>query len=96
VNRSVCRRITVRHFSCGRYSPVGITTRYGLDDPGIESWWGRDFSVPVQIGPRAHHTSCTVGAGSFSQGRGVKAAGAWRILSIYLYVGVFGNMYAVL
>ena len=23
---------------------VGIATGYGLDDPGIESRWGRDFS----------------------------------------------------
>jgi len=21
----------------------GIATAYGLDGPGIESWWGRDF-----------------------------------------------------
>jgi hypothetical protein len=27
-----------------RDSSVGITTRYGLDGPGIESRWGRDFS----------------------------------------------------
>ena len=27
----------------GRDSSVGITTRYGLDGPGIESRWGRDF-----------------------------------------------------
>ena len=26
-----------------RDSSVGITTRYGLDGPGIESLWGRDF-----------------------------------------------------
>ena len=25
---------------------VGITTRYGLDGPGIESRWGRDFPHP--------------------------------------------------
>jgi hypothetical protein len=24
-------------------SEVGIVTRYGLDGPGIESHWGRDF-----------------------------------------------------
>jgi hypothetical protein len=24
-------------------SVVGIVTRYGLEGPGIESWWGRDF-----------------------------------------------------
>ena len=27
----------------GRYSSVGIATRYRLDGPGIESRWGRDF-----------------------------------------------------
>ena len=27
----------------GRDSLVGITTRYGLVGPGIESRWGRDF-----------------------------------------------------
>ena len=27
----------------GRDSSVGIATGYGLDGPGIESWWGRDF-----------------------------------------------------
>jgi hypothetical protein len=29
---------------CGPGSSVGITTGYGLDSPGIESRWGRDFS----------------------------------------------------
>jgi hypothetical protein len=27
----------------GRVSSVGIATGYGLDGPGIESQWGRDF-----------------------------------------------------
>ena len=27
----------------GSGSSVGIATAYGLDGPGIESWWGRDF-----------------------------------------------------
>ena len=27
----------------GRNSSVGITTAYGLDGPGIESRWRRDF-----------------------------------------------------
>jgi hypothetical protein len=30
--------------SCGPGSSVGIATGYGLDGPGIESRWGRDFS----------------------------------------------------
>jgi hypothetical protein len=32
--------------SVGRLSTVGIATRYGLDGPGIESRWGRDFPHP--------------------------------------------------
>jgi hypothetical protein len=28
---------------CGLGSSVGIGTDYGLDGPGIESRWGRDF-----------------------------------------------------
>ena len=27
----------------GPGSSVGIANGYGLDSPGIESWWGRDF-----------------------------------------------------
>jgi hypothetical protein len=53
-------------------SVVGIATAYGLDGPGIESQWGRDF--PVQIGPEAQPASCTMGTASFpgvSCGRGV-------------------------
>jgi hypothetical protein len=42
---------------CGPGSSVGIATDYGLDGPGIESWWGRDFS-PVQTGLGAHPASC--------------------------------------
>jgi len=43
----------------GPGSLVGIATGYGLDDPGIDSRWGRDFSAPVQTGPGAHPASCT-------------------------------------
>jgi hypothetical protein len=43
------------------YSTVGIATRYGLDGPGIESWWGTRFSAPVQTGPGAHPASYTMG-----------------------------------
>ena len=36
--------ITVLYvYKCGRGSSVGIATGYGLDGPGIESRWGRDF-----------------------------------------------------
>ena len=54
-------------------SSVRIANDYGLDGPGIESRWGRDFP-PVQTGPGAHPASCTMGTGSFPGvkcGRGV-------------------------
>ena len=53
-----------------RDSSVGIATRYRLDDPGIESLWGRDFSHPPRpvLGP----TQPTVGTGSLP---GVKRPG---------------------
>ena len=37
----------------GRDSSVGTATRYGLEGPGIESWWGRDFQHPSRpaLGP---------------------------------------------
>ena len=40
-------------FLQGRDSSVGIATRYGLDGPGIESRWGRDFPHPSRpaLGP---------------------------------------------
>ena len=60
--------------SRGPGSSVGIATGYGLDGPGIESRWGVRFSAPVQNGPEAHPTSCTMGTGSFpgvKNGRGV-------------------------
>ena len=30
-------------------STVGIATRYGLDDPVIESWWGQNFLHPFRL-----------------------------------------------
>ena len=43
---------------------VGIAIDYGLDGPGIEFRWGRDFP-PVQTGTGAHPASYTMGTGSF-------------------------------
>jgi len=62
---------------CVKYGPgssVGIATGYGLDGPGIESWWGARFSAPVQTGHRAHPASCTMVTRSFpgvKSGRGM-------------------------
>ena len=59
----------------GQDSSVGIVTRYGLDGPGIESWWGdKIFHVCPDWpwGPPAYYT---MGTGSLSRGQ---AAGEWR------------------
>ena len=40
----------IRDILCvGRDSSVGIASRYGLDSPGIESTWGRDFPHPSRL-----------------------------------------------
>jgi hypothetical protein len=47
----------------GRYSSVGIATGYGLDGPGIETRWGRDFphlSRPA-LGPAQTSVRCVPG-----------------------------------
>jgi hypothetical protein len=49
----------------GRDNSVGIATRYGLDDPGIESRWGAKYSATVQTGPGSHPAACTMGTGFF-------------------------------
>ena len=59
----------------GRDRVVGIAIQYGLDSgPGIKSQWGA-FSAPVQIDPKAHSASYTMGTSSFPgvrwPGRGV-------------------------
>jgi len=49
----------------GRDNSVGTVTRYGQDDPGIESRWGARFYAHVQTGPGAYPVSYTIGTGSF-------------------------------
>ena len=49
----------------GRDGAVGISTRYGLDGPRIESRWGSRFSALVQTGPGSHPASYTMGTESF-------------------------------
>jgi hypothetical protein len=64
-----------------RDSVVGITTRYGLDGPGIESQWGRDF--PHSFTPILSPTQPPIQwiRGLFPGG---KAAEAWRLLPPHL------------
>jgi hypothetical protein len=75
VSKSLCpnsfyvAQLIMEAFETVMHPSVGIATDYGLDSPGIESWWGREFphlSRPV-LGP-------TMGTGSFpgvESGRGV-------------------------
>ena len=51
----------------GRDSSVGIATRYGLDEQGIESRWEAGFSTPIQAGPGAHPATYRMGTGSLSR-----------------------------
>ena len=61
------------NINIGPGSSVGTATGYGLDGPGSNPAWGRDF-LPVQTGPGTHPASCKMGTGSFPGlkcGRGV-------------------------
>ena len=62
-------------FQKGRDIVVGIATRYGLDGPGIESRWGRNFPHPSRsdLGPTQPPVQRVPGL--FPGG---KAAGAWH------------------
>jgi hypothetical protein len=59
----------------GRDSVVGIATRYGLDGPGIESQWERDFPHPSTSALVPTQTPIQRVPGLFPGG---KAARAWR------------------
>ena len=48
-------------FAVDQDKVVGISTHYGLDILGIESWWGEGFSTPVQTDPGAHPASSVPG-----------------------------------
>jgi hypothetical protein len=53
---------------------VGIATGYGLDGPGIESRWGRDFPHLSRPDLGVHPAFCKMGTGWFpgvKNGRGV-------------------------
>jgi hypothetical protein len=58
----------------GRDSSVGIATRYGLDSPGIESRWGRDFPHPSRPALGPIHLLYNW----YRDFLGGKAVGAWR------------------
>ena len=58
-----------------------MATDYGLDDPGIESRWGRDFP-PVQTSPGAHPAPCTMGTGAFRGGKVRPGCAAHPLLAL--------------
>ena len=68
--------INLLHVEICRDSSVGITTLYGLEGPGVQSRWVRDF--PHLSRPALGPTRPSMGARSLSEGGGDKAAGAWR------------------
>jgi len=87
-----------------RDSVVDIATRYGLECPGIEARWGRDFPHPSRSSLGLTRPPYTMGTGSFPevkrQGRGVdhpspSSAEVKERVELYLY-SVFGRSWPVL
>ena len=62
------------------HSSVGIATSYGLDGPGIESWWKLIFRTHPDRRWGAYLAFCTMGSECISRvgGGGFKATAAWR------------------
>jgi hypothetical protein len=87
----------------GRDSSVGIATRYGLDGPGIESRWGRDFSHlsrPAWGLPSLLYNGYRVIPGGKTPGRGVdhppsSSADVKERVQLYIY-SPSGSSWAVL
>ena len=57
----------------GRDTSIGIATRYGLDGPGIECRWGRDFRQPSRpaLGPTQPPVQWVPGLSRRESDRGV-------------------------
>jgi hypothetical protein len=80
--------------SCIRDSSVGIATCYGLEGPGIESRWGRDFPHLSRTAPRLTQlpVQWVPGLSRGKGGRGVVltthphlVCRGWKTIALYLY-----------
>ena len=60
-----------------RDSVISAAIRYGLDGPGMESWWGARFSTPTQDGPGGPPSLLCNGYRMIPWGN---VAGVWRYL----------------
>ena len=86
-NENVC--------SGSRNGSVGIATHYGLEGPGIEPRWGRDFPRLSRPAPRPTQTPVqwVPGLSRGKGGRGVVLTthphlvcrGLWKRIELYLY-----------
>jgi len=69
--------------SKGRDSVVSITTCYGLNGLGIESWWEVRFSSPIQTAPGVHQPPIPVMGKLFKEGAKGKEKNFRRANIIY-------------
>ena len=67
------RNCVITGMAVGRDSSVGITTRYGVDGPGLEFWRVRDFPHPSRptLRPTQHPMQWVPGLSRGFSGRGV-------------------------
>ena len=80
---------------CGPGSSVGIAIGYGVDGPGIECRWGRDFPHLSRPALGAHPASCTMGTGPFpgvKSGRGVTLTTHYHLAPRYIYIYIYTNV----
>ena len=67
--------LSLLEIKVGQDSTVGIAIGYGLEGPGIESRWGRDFPHPSKLALGPTQSPIQWVPGRFPGG---KTAGSWR------------------
>jgi len=79
--------LNLSQLSGGPDSSVGIATNYGLEGPGIESRWRRDFPHLSRPAPGAQPASCTMGTVFFpgvKNGRDVTLTPYRLLVSLFM------------